>query len=76
MDKIIEFAKTTGFYMLFGNMRENWTSLVMILISLFLLYLGIKKQFEPLLLRLLPLRPQPLFRVVRKPFQARCPAIF
>ena len=50
MDKIIEFAKTTGFYMLFGNIRENWTSLVMILISLFLLYLGIKKQFEPLLL--------------------------
>lgn len=50
MDKIIEFAKTTGFYMLFGNMRENWTSLVMILISLLLLYLGIKKQFEPLLL--------------------------
>lgn len=45
MDKIIEFAKTTGFYMLFGNMRENWTSLVMILISLLLLYLGIKKQF-------------------------------
>ena len=50
MDKIIDFAKTTGFYMLFGNMRENWTSLAMILISLFLLYLGIKKQFEPLLL--------------------------
>lgn len=50
MDKIIEFAKTTGFYMLFGNIRENWTSLVMILISLLLLYLGIKKQFEPLLL--------------------------
>ena len=36
--------------MLFGNIRENWTSLVMILISLFLLYLGIKKQFEQLLL--------------------------
>jgi len=50
MDRIIDFAKTTGFYMLFGNMRENWTSLVMILISLLLLYLGIKKQFEPLLL--------------------------
>lgn len=31
-------------------MKENWTSLAMILISLFLLYLGIKKQFEPLLL--------------------------
>ena len=50
MDRIIDFAKTTGFYMLFGNLRENWTSLAMILISLFLLYLGIKKQFEPLLL--------------------------
>ncbi len=50
MEKIIDFAKTTGFYMLFGNLKENWTSLAMILISLFLLYLGIKKQFEPLLL--------------------------
>lgn len=50
MDKIIDFAKTTGFYMLFGNLKETWTSLAMILISLFLLYLGIKKQFEPLLL--------------------------
>ncbi len=50
MDKIIDFAKTTGFYMLFGNLKENWTSLAMILISLLLLYLGIKKQFEPLLL--------------------------
>ena len=36
--------------MLFGNLKETWTSLAMILISLFLLYLGIKKQFEPLLL--------------------------
>ena len=36
--------------MLFGNMKENWGSLVMILVSLLLLYLGIKKQFEPLLL--------------------------
>lgn len=36
--------------MLFGNLKENWTSLAMILISLLLLYLGIKKQFEPLLL--------------------------
>lgn len=50
MDRIIDFAKTTGFYMLFGNLKENWTSLAMILISLLLLYLGIKKQFEPLLL--------------------------
>ena len=50
MDKIVDFAKTTGFYMMFGNLAENWGSLVMILISLLLLYLGIKKQFEPLLL--------------------------
>lgn len=31
---------------------------------------------RPLLLRLPPLRPQPLFRAVKKPFQARCPATF
>ena len=50
MDKIIDFAKTTGAYLLFVNFSENWKSLVMIVISLFLLYLGIKKKFEPLLL--------------------------
>ncbi len=50
MEQIIEFLKGTGFYLLFGKLSENWTSLVMILISLFLLWLGIKKQFEPLLL--------------------------
>ena len=50
MEQIIEFLKGTGFYLLFGKFTENWTSLVMILISLFLLWLGIKKQFEPLLL--------------------------
>ena len=50
MEQIINFAKTTGAYQLFGNIGENWKSLVMILISLLLLYLGIKKQFEPLLL--------------------------
>ena len=49
-DKLIDFLKSTGFYMLFGNFRENWGSLVMILLSLFLLWLGIKKKFEPLLL--------------------------
>lgn len=42
MDRIIDFAKTTGFYMLFGNLRENWASLVMILISL-LLYTSVLK---------------------------------
>ena len=50
MDKILEFAKTTGFYLLFGNFRENWGNLVMILLSLFLLWLAIHKKFEPLLL--------------------------
>ncbi len=50
MEQIIEFLKGTGFYLLFGKIGENWTSLVMIGISLFLLWLGIKKQFEPLLL--------------------------
>ena len=45
-----EFLQTTGFYQLFSNLGENWRALVMIGISLVLLYLGIKKQFEPLLL--------------------------
>ena len=50
MDKILEFAQTTGFYLLFGNFRENWGNLVMILLSLFVLWLAIHKKFEPLLL--------------------------
>ena len=50
MEQIIEFLKGTGFYLLFGNLAENWPSLVMIGVSLLLLWLGIKKQFEPLLL--------------------------
>ena len=49
-EEIINFTKETGFYLLFANLKENWASLVMILISLLLLWLGIKKQFEPLLL--------------------------
>ena len=50
MDKIFDFLKGTGFYMLFGNLKDNWGSLVMIIVALFLLWLGIKRQFEPLLL--------------------------
>lgn len=50
LENLLDFAKSTGFYLLFGNLKENWGSLVMILVSLLLLYLGIKKQFEPLLL--------------------------
>ncbi len=50
MEQIVEFLKGTGFYLLFGQIEQNWPSLVMICVSLLLLWLGIKKQFEPLLL--------------------------
>ena len=50
LDQILEFLKTTGFYMMFADFGNNWGKLVMILVSLLLLYLAIKKQFEPLLL--------------------------
>ena len=36
-------------YHLFGQ-SGGWQSIVMIIVALFFLYLGIKKQFEPLLL--------------------------
>ena len=45
------FFQTTGFYQLFGNfLGGGWRNLIMIAVSLLLLYLAIKKQFEPLLL--------------------------
>ena len=50
LERLIDFAKETGFYMLFGNIGETWGNLVMILVSLFLLWLAIHKKFEPLLL--------------------------
>ncbi len=50
LERVMDFLKSTGFYMLFGNFSENWGQFVMIIISLFLLWLAIKKQFEPLLL--------------------------
>lgn len=50
LDKLLDFLKSTGFYLLLGNLKDNWGSLVMIFVALFLLWLGIKKQFEPLLL--------------------------
>lgn len=50
MEAILDFLKQSGFYFLFGNFAQNWGNLVMILISLLLLWLAIKKQFEPLLL--------------------------
>lgn len=46
MDTILEFARQTGFYQILGD----WRSLVMILVSCFLLWLAISKKFEPLLL--------------------------
>ena len=50
LQNIIEFAQSTGFYTIFGSFAENWKTLFMIVLSLFLLWLAIKKQFEPLLL--------------------------
>ena len=50
MEKIMEFLRQTGFYMMFADFKNNYGYLVMIAISLFLLWLAIKKQFEPLLL--------------------------
>ena len=50
MDAVLNFFEQTGFYQLFANIGENWGNLVMIGISLVLLYLGIAKKFEPLLL--------------------------
>jgi carboxybiotin decarboxylase len=44
MDKLLFFIGQTGF----ANMA--WSSLVMMIIALFLLYLGIAKKYEPLLL--------------------------
>ena len=44
MNDILEFFSTMGF------MNLDWRQAVMILVSFFLLYLAIKKQYEPLLL--------------------------
>ena len=51
LDKLWDFCQTTGFYQMFANFTDGgWKNLVMICVSLLLLYLAIKKQFEPLLL--------------------------
>jgi len=44
MEAILEFIQTMGF------MNITWQQIVMLLVSFFLLYLAIKKQYEPLLL--------------------------
>ncbi|MBQ7697800.1 MAG: sodium ion-translocating decarboxylase subunit beta, partial [Paludibacteraceae bacterium] len=44
MNSVLEFFQTMGF------MNLTWQQAVMLLVSFFLLYLAIKKQYEPLLL--------------------------
>ena len=48
MDAILTFAQSTGFYQLIQG--DSWKCLVMIGVASLLLYLGIAKKFEPLLL--------------------------
>lgn len=48
MDAILNFLSSTGFYQL--TQDGNWKCLIMIGISCFLIYLGIVKKYEPLLL--------------------------
>ena len=48
LDTFVELAKSSGIYSIIANL--DWGSVVMIAISCVLLYLGIKKKFEPLLL--------------------------
>lgn len=44
MQELMQFLQTTGFY------NIEWGSIVMIVAGLFFIYLGISKEFEPLLL--------------------------
>ena len=48
LDTFVELAKSSGIYSIIANL--DWGSVVMIIISCVLLYLGIVKKFEPLLL--------------------------
>ena len=52
LDRLLQFVQETGFYALISGFFSdgNWKYLVMILVSLLLLWLAIKKKFEPLLL--------------------------
>lgn len=52
MEAIWNFIEQTGFYMLISGFMADggWKNLVMICVSFLLLWLAIKKQFEPLLL--------------------------
>ena len=46
LNTLARLGETSGFYMIFSD----WRQVVMIVIALFLLYLGLVKKFEPLLL--------------------------
>ena len=48
MEAILNFINDTGFSLLFQE--GGWKNLVMLCIACFLLYLGIGKKFEPLLM--------------------------
>ncbi len=48
MEAIANFMTSTGFYQFFQG--ENWKSAIMLVIACILLFLGIVKKFEPLLL--------------------------
>ena len=48
MEAILNFVNSTGFYQF--TQGSNWKCLIMIVIACVLLYLGIVKKFEPLLL--------------------------
>ncbi len=48
MEAILDFVNSTGFALF--TQGDNWKCLIMLVIACFLLYLGIVKKFEPLLL--------------------------
>ncbi|QUI23093.1 sodium ion-translocating decarboxylase subunit beta [Vallitalea pronyensis] len=52
-DALIGFGQNTGIYWIFDNFfgeNQAWRNIVMIIVALVLLYLAIKKEYEPLLL--------------------------
>lgn len=52
-DALVGFGKDTGIYWIYNNFfgeEQAWRNIVMIMVALVLLYLAIKKQYEPLLL--------------------------
>ena len=48
MQAFLDFLKDTGFFLV--TQGDGWKNLVMIVVACFLLYLGIGKKFEPLLM--------------------------